>query len=73
MEKKAYAKRVEILTEDLNHDRFPDAIVVDNNHVTPLYASPEGENIVYISADQIRELHPDMPIDYDSIERKLNE
>ncbi len=61
--------------EDINHDGTNDVGYKNGNKITPMYGvlNPATGQTEYITAKVYQRLHPEKELDYDLLERRLNE
>ncbi len=57
---------------DLNQDGVADMVVETGYGKIPLYGEIRDGGTIYLSADEMKKLHPDTIVDYGKIEDMLN-
>lgn len=60
------------VTSDLNQDGVADMVVNTGYGKIPLYGESRDGGVIYLSAEEMKKLHPYSIIDYETIEDRLN-
>jgi hypothetical protein len=66
-------RQVIVQQQDFNQDGVADLVVEKGNGIkVPMYGIREGENIRYVTGDEMKKRNPDSITDYNTIVSKLN-